>query len=132
MLGVSGVSRGGIRVAATIDGTLFSEALVLADGQWQLTGQLASEKQNLLVDFALFDDGGQQVASYQLPIKRRDLAVGLDGSEMVIVQRGDALWRIAYRSYGKGVRYVDIVRRNAAAINDPDLIYPNQIFAIPK
>lgn len=132
VLGISGVSRGGIRVDATIDGSLFAESLVLADGQWQITGQLASQKSNLIVDFALYDDGGQQVATYQLPLRTRDLDVGMDGSEMVIVQRGDALWRIAYRSYGKGVRYVDIVRRNAAAINDPDLIYPNQIFAIPK
>lgn len=132
VLGISGVSRGGIRVDAMIDGKLFAESLVLADGQWQLTGQLKSKKTSLTVDFALYDDGGQQVASYQLPLRTRDLDVGMDGSEMVIVQRGDALWRIAYRSYGKGVRYVDIVRRNAAAINDPDLIYPNQIFAIPK
>ena len=56
----------------------------------------------------------------------------LDGSKLVIVQQGDALWRIAYRSYGEGIKYVDIVRRNAAAIDDPDLIFPNQIFAIPK
>ena len=50
----------------------------------------------------------------------------------MIVQRGDALWRIAFQSYGEGVKYIDIVRRNAAAINDPDLIFPNQIFAIPQ
>ena len=50
----------------------------------------------------------------------------------MIVQQGDALWRIAYRSYGEGIKYVDIVRRNAAAIDNPDLIFPNQIFAIPE
>jgi nucleoid-associated protein YgaU len=50
---------------------------------------------------------------------------------MVVVQRGDALWRIAFSSYGEGIRFVDIVRRNAGAIGDPDLIFPNQIFAIP-
>ncbi len=132
ILGVSGVSRGGIRVTGKIEGALFSETLVLADGQWQLSGPVAQSQQKITLDFALFEDGGQVVATYKLPITKRDLDVGLDGSEMVVVQSGDALWRIAYRSYGKGVRYVDIVRRNAAAINDPDLIYPNQIFAIPK
>ena len=132
VLAISGVSRGGIKVGAAIDGKAFAEALVLADGQWQLSGPIDASQPRITLDFSLYDNGGQQVATYQLPIKTRELSSGLDGSEMVIVQRGDALWRIAYRSYGKGVRYVDIVRRNAAAINDPDLIYPNQIFAIPK
>jgi len=50
----------------------------------------------------------------------------------VIVNKGDALWRIAYRSFGKGVRYIDIVRKNTGDIDNPDLIYPNQIFALPK
>ena len=48
-----------------------------------------------------------------------------------MVQRGDALWRIAYRSYGQE-RYVEIFRRNRDQISDPDLIYPNQIFVVPK
>ncbi|MDB3892051.1 LysM peptidoglycan-binding domain-containing protein [Alphaproteobacteria bacterium] len=135
VLAISGVSRGGVRVASSIDNAPFAEALVLADGQWQVSGKIADKvtpsKQRFTLNLVLFDEGGQKVASYQLPIKMRDLDAGLDGSEMVVVQRGDALWRIAYRSYGKGVRYVDIVRRNVAAIDDPDLIYPDQIFALP-
>ena len=82
--------------------------------------------------FTLQDGDGQTIASYRLPVASRDLSQGMDGSKMVIVQQGDALWRIAYQSYGEGIKYVDIVRRNAAAINDPDLIFPNQIFAIPE
>ena len=82
--------------------------------------------------FTLRDTDGGAVATYELPVTTRDLSQGLDGSRMVIVQRGDALWRIAYSSYGEGIKYVDIVRRNAAAIDDPDLIFPNQIFAIPQ
>ena len=69
--------------------------------------------------------------AHQHPFSQSQLSAGLDGSVMVVVHKGDALWRIAYRSYGQGVRYVDIVRRNADQINDPDLIYPNQIFAVP-
>ena len=42
------------------------------------------------------------------------------------------LWRIAYQQMGKGVRYVDIVRRNKQDIINPDLIYPKQIFAVPQ
>ncbi len=60
------------------------------------------------------------------------MAEGLDGNALIVVQKGDALWRIAYKTYGAGIRYVDIVRQNSTKINDPDLIYPDQIFVIPN
>ena len=72
------------------------------------------------------------MATYLLSMRARDLQKGLDGSQLVVVNKGDALWRIAYRSFGKGVRYIDIVRKNMGDIDNPDLIYPNQIFALPK
>lgn len=129
---VSGVSRGGSSVAAEAADAPFGTAAVTADGAWQIAGRLDMERPNRVMRFLLKDDDGKSVASYELPVATRDLSQGLDGSRMVIVQRGDALWRIAFQSYGEGVKYVDIVRRNAAAINDPDLIFPNQIFAIPQ
>ena len=103
-----------------------------ADGRWQVVGRVDASRAQRVMRFALADSDGRTVATYELPVATRDLSQGLDGSRLVIVQQGDALWRIAYRSYGEGIKYVDIVRRNAAAINDPDLIFPNQIFAIPK
>ena len=129
---VDGVSRGGVRVTATADGAAFGEALVAGDGAWQLAGRVDIKTPRRIMQFALLDSDGQAVATYELPVASRDLSQGMDGSKLVIVQQGDALWRIAYRSYGEGVKYVDIVRRNAAAIDDPDLIFPNQIFAIPE
>ena len=97
-----------------------------------MTGKVDAGRASRMMSFALHDGEGNIVATYELPVATRDLSQGLDGSKLVIVQQGDALWRIAYRSYGEGIKYVDIVRRNAAAIDDPDLIFPNQIFAIPK
>ncbi len=47
------------------------------------------------------------------------------------VQRGDSLWRIAASVYGEGIRYTLIYGANRAAIRDPDLIYPGQIFTLP-
>jgi len=129
---VSGVSRGGTTVSAVSAGASFGEAAVDADGAWQIAGQVDLGRDSRVMRFALKDAAGSTVATYELPVATRDLSKGLDGSRMVIVQKGDALWRIAYRSYGEGVKYVDIVRRNATAIVDPDLIFPNQIFAIPK
>ena len=129
---VSGVSRGGSSVVAEAAGSPFGNTAVGADGAWQVAGRVDMDRPSRVMRFLLRDDAGEAVASYELPVATRDLSQGLDGSRLVIVQRGDALWRIAFQSYGEGVKYVDIVRRNAAAINDPDLIFPNQIFAIPQ
>jgi nucleoid-associated protein YgaU len=131
-LAISGVATGGVRVTASTKSDDFAGALVMANGDWSVFGTIDPSASRLEFRFALYDETGTSVATYVLPVTMRDLDVGLDGSEMVVINRGDALWRIAYRSYGEGVRYVDIVRRNSGSIVDPDLIYPNQIFALPK
>ena len=129
---IAGHSRGGVRVSVSANGTYFGDALVLADGGWQVTGAVDKNRQNHRLEFILIDKAGQAVAHYLLPMRSRDLQKGLDGSQLVVVNKGDALWRIAYRSFGEGVRYIDIVRKNTSDINNPDLIYPNQIFSLPK
>ncbi|WP_342150181.1 LysM peptidoglycan-binding domain-containing protein [Methylorubrum sp. SB2] len=48
------------------------------------------------------------------------------------ISRGDSLWQISRRTYGKGNRYTVIYDANQDQIRDPDLIYPGQIFVLPK
>ena len=129
---ISGTSRGGIRVTVNDAKGQFGEALVLADGAWQVAGSLDMDIALNQLRFALFDDVNQIISRYDLPVKARDLAKGQDGSPLVVVNKGDMLWHIAYQQMGKGVRYVDIVRRNKQDIINPDLIYPKQIFAVPQ
>ena len=129
---ISGTSRGGVRVTVNDAKGQFGEALVLADGAWQVAGSLDMDIAVNQLRFALFDDANQITARYNLPIRARDLAKGKDGSPLVVVNKGDMLWRIAYHQLGEGVKYVDIVRRNKHDITNPDLIYPKQIFAVPK
>ncbi|MEC8109241.1 MAG: LysM peptidoglycan-binding domain-containing protein [Pseudomonadota bacterium] len=131
-LSIGGQSRGGVRVMVSANGTFFSDALALADGSWQVTGKLEKNRNIHRFEFVLVDNAGQVMARHLLPVRTYDLQKGLDGSQLVVVNKGDALWRIAYRSFGKGVRYIDIVRKNTGDIENPDLIYPNQIFALPK
>ena len=52
--------------------------------------------------------------------------------ETTVVSRGDSLWRISQSAYGNGVRYSVIYAANRNQIRDPDLIYPGQIFVLPK
>jgi nucleoid-associated protein YgaU len=48
-----------------------------------------------------------------------------------IVSRGDNLWRISQRIYGKGYRYTVIYGANQDQIRNPNLIYPGQVFVLP-
>jgi len=49
-----------------------------------------------------------------------------------IVRRGNSLWVIARRLYGKGIRYTTIYSANRDQIRDPNKIYPGQTFKLPK
>jgi len=49
----------------------------------------------------------------------------------VIIRRGDTLWRISRRVYGRGTRYSTIYLANQEQISDPDLIWPGQVFKVP-
>jgi nucleoid-associated protein YgaU len=50
------------------------------------------------------------------------------------VYRGECLWKIASypEVYGKGSNWTKIYTANKDQIKDPDLIYPNQVFEIPR
>lgn len=50
----------------------------------------------------------------------------------VTVQPGFTLWRIARDTLGEGILYVQVFEANKDQIRDPDLIYPGQVFTIPK
>jgi nucleoid-associated protein YgaU len=50
----------------------------------------------------------------------------------VIIRRGDTLWQISRRVYGRGIRYTTIYLANETQIADPDRIWPGQVFALPE
>jgi len=53
----------------------------------------------------------------------------VDGA--VIIRRGDTLWQISRRVYGRGVRYSTIYLANQKQISDPNRIWPGQVFSVP-
>ncbi len=50
----------------------------------------------------------------------------------LIVKRGDSLWRISRKAYGRGIRFRTIFNANRDQIRDPHWIYVGQIFRIPE
>jgi nucleoid-associated protein YgaU len=48
------------------------------------------------------------------------------------VQKGDSLSKIAKREYGDAQQWRRIYEANRDVIQNPDLIYPGQVFRIPE
>lgn len=59
-------------------------------------------------------------------------APGAEGeTSVILISRGDNLWRIARKIYGKGIRHTVIYEANKNQIRNPHRIYPGQVFTIP-
>ena len=50
----------------------------------------------------------------------------------VTVKNGNSLWRIARKTLGGGIYYSEIYKNNIKEIENPDLIFPGQVFNIPN
>ncbi|MDB5665979.1 LysM peptidoglycan-binding domain-containing protein [Cypionkella sp.] len=64
--------------------------------------------------------------------KAADADVAKAALVTVTVQPGYTLWGIAQQNFGNGVMYVQVFEANRDKIKDADLIYPGQVFTIPK
>ena len=128
-MAVSGFRQGQGNIAVLIDQMPVS---VTISPEGYLAETDIPDKDQFPVKVTMTDDDDQLLASARIILSKAKLDETLSGNALVVVQKGDALWRIAYRTYGKGIRYVDIYSSNAGEIENPDLIYPDQIFIIPN
>lgn len=58
--------------------------------------------------------------------------VVIDSIQTHHVGAGNTLWGISQKFYGDGSRYEIIFAANSSQIRSPNLIYPGQVFVIPK
>jgi hypothetical protein len=129
---LSGKARLGGEVRVFVDGQPIGLAAADAAGLWQMAPDAAVDIGRHDLRLEQIDAEGRLVAEISLPFMRaspaetQQLALG----EM-IVQPGTSLWRIARNTYGRGVMFTVIYLANADQIEDPDLIYPGQIFTLP-
>lgn len=79
----------------------------------------------------LVDAEAKVVARVTLQFRRVEVPAELAGNQFVVIQPGNNLWRIAQRNYGSGVLFTEIYDANRAAIEDPNLIYPDQVVTLP-
>lgn len=131
-LTLSGQAPGGAQVRVYVDNDFIGSAVTDDKGLWQLQPEsdISAGLHRLRVDHT--GESGKVVSRVELPFSRaaplRDLAEGT----VVFVQPGNSLWRLARATYGDGPRYTDIFEANRDQIRDPDLIYPGQVFVLPR
>lgn len=128
-MAISGFRQGSGNIAVTVDSAL---ATVTINPEGYLAEANIPDRNRFTVAVVMTDDNGATLASASIALSKAKLDETLDGNTLVVVQKGDALWRIAYRTYGQGIKYIDIYSSNAGEIDNPDLIYPDQIFIIPN
>jgi nucleoid-associated protein YgaU len=128
---IGGRAPSGANVHVYIDNEPMGGAVANADGRWEVRPKqpVSPGLHTLRVDQVAPPDA-RVVARVETPFSRASFAEAAPGS--VVVQPGNSLWRIARRSYGEGVRYTLIFEANKEQIGDPDLIYPGQVFVLPK
>jgi nucleoid-associated protein YgaU len=129
---VTGKATPGAVVRAYINDKMVAEGHAGADGSWRLAPAKPIEpgKYKLRLDRLAKD--GKPVARLELPFERIPVPPGTSDSQRLVVVRGDSLWNIARARYGNGFQHTLIYGANKDQIRDPNLIYPGQVFSLPK
>jgi len=130
-LSISGQALAGSLVQLYLDNGFLGRATTDGDNRWSVTPEVQVEPGLYTLRVDQMDVAGKVAARISLPFSRAEpLSPG--AGRYVIVQPGNSLWRIARRTYGTGFQYTVIYEANAAQIADADLIYPGQIFELPR
>jgi nucleoid-associated protein YgaU len=113
------------KAISELDGKIKRKEGPKADRQTDLTA-LKMNKISALPEF--FDKVHNQMQ------RALDAWVEAPQEIMYTVVRGDCLWNIAKKDvhYGNAFAWPVIYKANRDQIKDPDLIYPDQMFKIPK
>ncbi|MEP3049320.1 MAG: LysM peptidoglycan-binding domain-containing protein [Roseibium sp.] len=151
---VAGTGEPGSSVRVYVGEEFQGEAKVDSSGKWLVQGSKNVPEGNVDVRADLIAEDGNKVDARAAVTfeKEQDkqivltkvVATGTGGGAegqgaevkkslpVVIIRKGDNLWRISRRLYGDGVRYTTIYQANQDQIRNPDLIYPGQVFLTPE
>ena len=130
---LSGRAQGDGFVRVYIDNKAVTTSRIAADGNWR-TGLPDVDTGIYTLRVDEIDGEGQVTSRVETPFKREAQEVVAEAGQVtaVTVQPGNSLWVIAREHYGEGILYVRLYDANRDRIRDPDLIYPGQVFDIPR
>jgi len=120
------------QVRAYIDNRLVGTDTVDERGVWRVAPDFRIEPGYYTLRIDRVDAEGKVLSRVETPFARSGPLEALPEGVLVRVQPGNSLWRLARHSYGSGPRYTVIFEANREQIRDPDLIYPGQVFVLPR
>ena len=128
---INGKAPPGTVVQGYLGNKLVGRAQVDESGLWRISpdGKVAEGTHQLRIDQVQPD--GKVIARLEVPFGKTSTGEVVQPQAITIVP-GNNLWRIAQSIYGEGIRYTVIYQANRGQIRDPDLIYPGQVFVLPK
>lgn len=134
LIRIGGRGAGGAAVRLYLDDVDSASATIMADGTYNadLLG-IAPGTYTLRAD--QLDSAGKVTSRYELDITKaaRDVLAGAAPAPAVVqVAAGTTLWAIAKAQFGEGLMYIQVYEANKDKIRDPNLIYPGQVFELPK
>lgn len=95
----------------------------------RLSGQAMSQEEAEKVILSL----GNTVGVAEVDTSDLQVQQAASQSTMYTVQKGDTLWAIAEKHYGKGkgAKHTEIVKANSPPVKNPDMIQPGWVLRIP-
>jgi nucleoid-associated protein YgaU len=121
----------GMQIGAYLGNRKVGAATADAEGKWRIVTEENVPAGRYRLKLESRNDTGKRVAQLAIPFERAAVPEQMAG-DLVVVQPGNSLWRIARHSYGNGRRYVEIYHANRNQISNPRLIYPGQLLQIPS
>lgn len=129
---IGGRGEPGALLQAYLDNRGVGSAQGNAQGLWRLEPESAIAPGNYTLRVDQLDAKGKVTARAEIPFQRATIAPDIADGRSFVVQPGNSLWRIARRTYGKGMQFTVIYEANRGQIRDPSLIYPGQILTMPE
>ena len=133
-LSISGRADPGSIVQLYVDNNFIGRTKTDENGRWTLIPETDIAPGNYKLRADQIDKNMKVAHRVEIPFQRAELddALNLAPGSFTVVQPGNSLWRLARRTYGKGVRYHEIFEANSDQIKNVDLIYPGQVLRLPN
>jgi nucleoid-associated protein YgaU len=131
-LALSGHAPVGAPVQIYHDNRLLGTGIAGPDRVWRIAPNKTVPPGLYTLRIDQLGTGGKVIARVETRFVRSEPLGNLPRGSVVLVQPGNSLWRLARQVYGHGTQYTVIFEANRKQIRDPDLIYPGQVFTVPK
>lgn len=129
---ISGRAESTANVFVYLDNVIAGKVKANSDGIWQMQPEQRVDPGIYTLRADQVKSDGSVLARISMPFSRAEPMEEMPSEPFVIVQPGNSLWRIARSTYGSGFGFTTIYEANKDQIQNPDMIFPGQVFALPS